>query len=69
MVFHVIATLCLLSDPTQCRTQEVTNDRLEDVSMQTCMLGQPALAEWLKSFPQYRLAGWRCQIGERKIAS
>ena len=67
MTLHILATLCLLSDPTQCRTQEVTNDRLEDVSMQTCALGQPQLAEFMRAWPQYRLKRWVCQMGERGV--
>jgi len=68
-ILHIIATICSLSDPSQCREQEVTNDQFADVSMQTCMLGSPALAEWMASHPGYRLMKWSCQLGERKIAS
>ena len=35
-----------------------------DVSMQSCLMGAPQLAEWMKQHPAERLAAWRCVIGK-----
>ena len=37
-----------------------------DVSMQSCLMGAPQLAEWMKQHPAERLAAWRCLIGKRE---
>jgi hypothetical protein len=33
--------------------------------MQSCLVGAPQLAEWMKQHPAERLAAWRCVIGKR----
>jgi hypothetical protein len=33
--------------------------------MQSCLMGAPQLAEWMKERPAERLAAWRCVIGKR----
>jgi hypothetical protein len=38
---------------------------LADVSVQSCLMGAPQLAEWMKQYPTERLAGWRCVIGKQ----
>jgi hypothetical protein len=32
--------------------------------MQSCLMGAPQLAEWMKQHPAERLAAWRCVIGK-----
>ena len=32
--------------------------------MQSCLMGAPQLAEWMKRHPAERLAAWRCVIGK-----
>jgi hypothetical protein len=34
--------------------------------MQSCLMGAPQLAEWMKEHPDERLAAWRCEIGKRE---
>jgi hypothetical protein len=29
-------------------------------------MGAPQLADWMKDHPNFRLAGWRCEIGDRQ---
>ena len=65
MIIRVIATICSLTSPDQCVDKLVTDSNMEDISMQACLMGMPALAHWMESFPTYRLASWRCQMGER----
>jgi hypothetical protein len=36
-----------------------------DVSMQSCLMDAPQLADWMKQHPAERLAAWRCVIGEQ----
>jgi hypothetical protein len=64
-VIKVIAVLCSLTSPTNCREQTVTTSDLADVSMQSCLMGAPQLADWMKQHPTERLAGWRCVIGNQ----
>ena len=33
--------------------------------MQSCLMGAPQLAEWMKKHPADRLAAWRCVIGKQ----
>jgi len=64
-VIKIIAVLCSLSSPPNCREQTVTTSDFADVSMQSCLIGAPQLAEWMKQHPAERLAAWRCVIGRQ----
>lgn len=61
----IIAIICKLADPSACIDKTVTTSDLGDVTMQGCQMGAPQLAEWMKGFPAYRLAGWKCRMGAR----
>jgi hypothetical protein len=65
-VIKIIAVLCSLSSPTNCYEQTVTTSDFADVSVQSCMMGPPQLADWMKEHPAECLAGWRCAIGKRE---
>lgn len=54
-----------LSSPVNCHEQTVTTSDFADVSMQSCLMGVPQLAEWMKLHPAERLARWRCVIGKQ----
>jgi hypothetical protein len=64
-VIKIIAVLCSLSSPENCHEQTVTTSDFADVSMQSCLIGAPQLAEWMKQHPAGRLAAWRCVIGKQ----
>jgi hypothetical protein len=64
-VIKVIAVLCSLSSPENCHEHTVTTSDFAEVSMQSCLMGAPQLAEWMKQHPAERLAAWRCVIGKR----
>ena len=64
-MIKVIALLCSLSFPAICREQLVTTSDFAEVSMQSCLMGAPQLAEWMKQHPAHRLAAWRCVIGKQ----
>lgn len=64
-MIKIIAVLCSLSAPADCREQIVTTSDFADVSVQSCLMGAPQLAEWMKDHPAERLAAWRCVIGKR----
>ncbi|MGA2994831.1 hypothetical protein [Bradyrhizobium sp.] len=64
-MIKIIAVLCSLSSPTNCHEQVVTTSDVADVSMQSCLMGAPQLAEWMKQRPAERLAAWRCVIGNQ----
>ena len=61
----IIAMLCSLSSPASCHEEIVTTSDFADVSIQSCMMGAPQLAEWMKQHRADRLAAWRCVIGKR----
>jgi hypothetical protein len=64
-MIKVIAVLCNLSSPAICHEQIVTTSDFADVSMQSCLMGAPQLADWMKLHPAERLAGWRCVFGKQ----
>ena len=65
-MIKIIAVLCTLSSAASCREQTVTTSNFADVSMQSCLMGAPQLAEWMKQHPAERLAAWRCVIGKQE---
>ncbi|PSO32834.1 hypothetical protein [Bradyrhizobium sp. MOS002] len=64
-MIKIIAVLCNLASPANCHEQIVTTSDFADVSMQSCLMGAPQLAEWMNQHPAERLAGWRCVIGQQ----
>ena len=64
-MIKIIAVLCSLSFSENCRELTVTTSDFADVSMQSCLMGAPQLAEWMKQHPAERLAAWRCIIGKQ----
>jgi Bacterial transglutaminase-like cysteine proteinase BTLCP len=46
----IIAVLCSLSSPANCHEQTVTTSDFADVSMQSCLMGTPQLAEWMNQW-------------------
>ena len=64
-MIKVVAVLCGLSSPTNCHEQTVTTSDFVGVSMQSCLMGAPQLAEWMNQHPAERLAGWRCVLGKQ----
>ena len=64
-MIKIIAVLCSLASPGNCHEQAVTTSDFADVSMQSCQMGAPQLAEWMKQHPAERLAAWRCVIGKQ----
>ena len=47
-MIKIIAVLCSLSSPANCREQLVTSSDFADVTMQSCVVGAPQLADWMK---------------------
>jgi len=64
-MIKIIAVLCSLSSPTNCHEQIVTTSDFANISVQSCLMGAPQLANWMKQHPSERLAGWRCMIGKQ----
>jgi len=62
----IIAVLCSLASPANCHEQTVTTSEFADVSMMSCLMGAPQLAEWMKQHPAERLASWRCASGSHE---
>ena len=52
----IVAVLCSLSSPGNCHEQIVTTSDFADVSMQSCLMGAPQLADWMNQHPTERLA-------------
>ena len=66
LVIKIVAVLCSLSAPADCHEQTVTTSDFADVSMQSCMMGAPQLADWMKQHPAELLAGCRCEFCKRQ---
>ena len=64
-MIKVIVVLSSLSSPANCHEQIITTSDFAEISMQSCLMGAPQLAEWMKQYPADRLAAWRCVIGEQ----
>ena len=64
-MIKIIAVLYSLSSPANCHEQTVTTSDFADISMQSCLVGAPQLAEWMKQHPAERLTAWRCMIGNQ----
>jgi hypothetical protein len=63
-LIQIIAILCSLANPQDCHEQTVTTSDFENISLQSCLMGAPQLAEWMNQHPGQRLAGWKCVIGK-----
>lgn len=68
-MIKIIAVLCSLASPADCHEQVVTTSDFAEITMQSCLMGAPQLAEWMKDHPAQRLAGWKCVIGQRGEAT
>ena len=64
-MIKVIAVLCSLASPNNCHEQLVTSSDFAEISVQSCLMGAPQLAEWMNQHPAERLAAWRCVIGKQ----
>jgi len=49
--------------------QTVTASDLADVSVQSCLMGAPRLADWMRQHPAERLAAWRHPNGFGRTAT
>lgn len=64
-MIKIIAVLCSLASPSNCHEQIVTTSDFAQISVQSCLMGTPQLAEWMNHHPAERLAAWRCVIGDQ----
>ncbi|NLS69594.1 hypothetical protein E3H11_11820 [Bradyrhizobium brasilense] len=65
-MIKIIAVLCSLSSPANCYDRTVTTSDFAAIWVQSCLMGAPQLAEWMRKHPAERLAGWRCEVGKRE---
>ena len=65
-MIKIIAVLCSLSSPANCYERTVTTSDFADISIQSCLMGAPQLADWMKQHPGDRLAAWRCVVGKQE---
>lgn len=63
-MIKIIAVLCSLANSSQCHEQLVTSSDFADITMTSCLMGAPQLAEWMRQHPAERLAKWRCVMGD-----
>ena len=56
-MIEIIAVICTLLSPANCHEQTVATSDFADVSMQSCLIGAPQLAEWMNLNPAERLGG------------
>lgn len=61
-MLSLVLVYCLASDPHQC--QERRPVFAEPLTSMTCLIhGQLAGAEYVRQHPDWRLSGWRCEVG------
>jgi hypothetical protein len=65
-MIKIIAVLCSLSVPTDCHDEAVASFELTHGPMQPCLIGMPQLASWMRNYPDFRLAGWKCVVAEKR---
>lgn len=68
MFITIAAVLCAAN---LCVEEIVTDSSMhEGLTMQSCMMGQPAVVKWMMEHPVYskgyRLDRWKCTIGNQK---
>lgn len=63
-MIKIIAVICALASGV-CHEETVTTSDMSGVTLQGCLMGAPQLADWMKEKPTYRLAKWKCEIGDR----
>lgn len=63
-MIKIIAVICSLASGA-CHDETVTTSDMSGVTLQGCLMGAPQLADWMREKPGYRLAKWKCQIGDR----
>jgi hypothetical protein len=62
----LIAILCSITTPSDCKPFQVTNSDIVNLTMSACMTNVPNLTDWIqRNHPDKRLAGWRCVIGKK----
>ena len=64
-MMKIIAVLCSLSQPSDCHDETVAVASSTGPVL-ACMIGMPALAEWMKGYPDYRLESWKCVVAEKR---
>jgi hypothetical protein len=64
-MIRIVAVLCSLSAPTDCHDATVATSDTSDITLQSCMMGAPQLADWMnREHPAERLASWKCIVGK-----
>lgn len=53
-------SVCLLSDPTDCKDVHLTFMADNTTPMQCIRMGQPEIAKWTVEHPKWRVKKWRC---------
>ena len=65
-MIKIVATLCSLAAPENCREVQVTSTDYQDLSMHDCY-DVAKLAKWMEeNHPADRLAGWKCVLGKKQ---
>lgn len=58
-MFHLFLTICLLTDPSRCKVEEVPF--VEYTGANECMYqGQIKAAEYIKEHPDWKLVRYEC---------
>lgn len=60
-MLELLVSVCLISDPTQCKDVNLVYTD-EALTPMQCMMGaQPEIAKWIEAHPQWTLKRWTCQ--------
>lgn len=68
MIITISAVLCMVSKPI-CVEEIVTDSSMQELTMQSCMIGEAPIVKWMSEHPVYRqgyrLDRWKCTIGNK----
>lgn len=66
-MMKIIATLCSLSAPSDCHDETVASIAFTDGPIRPlCQIAMPELASWMRNYPEFRLAEWKCVVAEKR---
>jgi len=63
-LIKITAVLCSLASSSDCRQLVVITSDFAGLSLSSCLMGAPKLAEWVKQHRAERLAAWRRVDGQ-----
>ena len=65
-LIDLVLTVCLVAEPSSCRTEHLYFERGGGL-MQCTVMAPPEIARWSEAHPKFRVARWRCAYPEKDV--